>query len=72
MDDYSRASWVLPLRAKSDTPAVFEIWAVMMGNGMDGMIKDVVFNNAQELVAGRMWEERGSVGPLLTAVERSR
>jgi hypothetical protein len=56
MDDYSRASWVLPLRAKSDTPAQFEIWAMMMGNGMDGMIKDVMFNNAQELVAGRMWE----------------
>ena len=26
MDDYSRASWVLPLRAKSDVSTEFEIW----------------------------------------------
>ena len=33
MDEYSRASWVLPLRAKSDAPAESEVWAAKMENG---------------------------------------
>ena len=56
MDDYSHASWVLPLRAKSDTPAEFKVWAVKMENGMESMIKAVMFDNARELVLGRMKE----------------
>jgi len=56
MDDYSRASWVLPLRAKSDAPAEFEVWAAKMENGTGSTIKAVMFDNAKELVAGRMRE----------------
>ena len=50
MDNYSCASWVLPLRVKSDAPAEFEVWAVRMGS----TIKAVMFNNMRELVLGRM------------------
>lgn len=56
MDDYSRASWVLPLRAKSDAPTAFEAWAALMENGTDSTIKAVMFDNAKEFVAGRMKE----------------
>ena len=56
MDDYSHASWVLPLRAKSNVPAEFEVWAAKMENGMESTIKAVMFNNARELVLGRMKE----------------
>src|SRR5258706_5719515 len=56
MDDYSRASWVLPLKAKSDAPIAFEAWAVLMENGTDSTIKAVMFDNAREFVAGRMKE----------------
>jgi len=62
MDDYSRASWVLPLRAKSDAPVEFEKWAAMMQNGTGKTIRTVMFNNAKEFVAGKMREfcdERG-------------
>ena len=62
MDDYSRASWVLPLRAKSDAPVEFKKWATMMENGTGRTIKMVMFDNAKELVAGKMQEycdERG-------------
>ena len=44
MGDYSRASWVLPLRAKSNAPAEFE---VSMQNGTGSTIKAVVFDNAK-------------------------
>src|SRR5258706_5322370 len=56
MDDYLCASWVLHLRAKSDAPAKFEVWATKMANGMGSTIKAVMFDNAKELVAGRMKE----------------
>ena len=56
MDYCSRASWVLPWRAKSDAPAEFEVWAAKMENGMGSTIKAVMFDNAKELVAGRMKE----------------
>ena len=56
MDDYSRASWVLPSRAKSDAPAAFEAWAAKMENGTDSTIKAVMFDNAREFIAGRMKE----------------
>ena len=56
MDDYSRASWVLPLRTKSNAPAEFEVWAAKMENGTESTIKAVMFNNARELVLGRMKE----------------
>ena len=62
MDDYSCASWVLPLRAKSDTPAEFEVWAVKMENGTESTIKAIMFDNARELVLGRMkeyYEQKG-------------
>jgi len=49
MDSYLHASWVLPLRAKSDALAKFEIWATKT-------IKAVMFDNAKELVAGKMKE----------------
>ena|SRR5882757_8667292 len=35
MDDYSHASWVLLLRAKSNAPTAFEAWAALMENGTD-------------------------------------
>ena len=79
MDDYSRASWVLPLRAKSDAPAEFEVWAANMENGTGSTIKAVMFDNAKELVVGRMkeyCEHKGirvnSLVPILNFVERSR
>jgi transposase InsO family protein len=50
MDDYSRASWVLPLRAKSDAPVK------LMENGTGRTIRTVMFDNAREFVAGRMKE----------------
>ena len=56
MDNYSNASWVLPLRAKADAPAEFEVWAAKMENGTGSMIKAVMFDNAKELVAGKMRE----------------
>ena len=56
MDNYLHVSWVLPLRAKSDTPAEFEVWATKMENGMESMIKAVMFDNARELILGRMKE----------------
>ena len=49
MDDYSRASWVLPLRAKSE-------WAAKTENRTGSTIKAVMFDNAKELMAGRMKE----------------
>ena len=33
IDDYSRASWVLSLRANPDAPVEFGKWATMMQNG---------------------------------------
>jgi hypothetical protein len=77
MDDYSRASWVLFLRAKSDAPVEFEKWVRRMQNGTGRTIKTVMFDNARELVAGRMREfcdERGIrivylVGSILTRVK---
>ena len=51
VDDYSRAGWVLPLRAKSDAPIEFEKWATMIQNGAGRTIKTVMFANAKELVA---------------------
>ena len=56
MDDYSRASWVLLLRAKSDAPVKFEKWVKMMENGTDKSVRTVMFDNAKELTAGRMRE----------------
>ena len=56
MDDYSHASWVLPLRAKSDAPTAFKAWAVLMENGTDSTIKAIMFNNVKEFVQGRMRE----------------
>ena len=56
MDDYSRASWVLPLRAKSDAPTEFAKWANLVENGTDKTIKTVLFDNAKELTAGGMKE----------------
>ena len=34
MDNYSQASWVLLLRAKSDAPVEFERWAKLMEMGL--------------------------------------
>ena len=62
MDDYSRASWVLLLRAKSDAPIEFKKWVNLMENGTDKRVKTVMFDNAKELTAGGMKEmcdERG-------------
>ena len=56
MDDYSHASWVLPLRVKSDVPTEFKVWAVKMENGMGSMIMAVIFDDAKEVVARRMEE----------------
>ena len=56
MDDYSRASWVLLLRAKSDAPTEFEVWAARMENGMGSTIQAIMFDNAREFVAGQMKE----------------
>ena len=56
MDNYSCASWVLPLRVKSNVPTEFEVWAKKMENGTGSMIKAIMFDNAKELVAGRMKE----------------
>jgi len=56
MDDYWHASLVRPLRAKSDAPAEFEIWAAKMENGTENTIKAIMFDNAKEPVAGRMKE----------------
>ena len=54
VDDYMCAGWVLPLRAKLDAPTEFERWATMIQNGEGRPIKLVMFDNAKELVAGRM------------------
>ena len=62
VDDYLRAGWVLPLRAKSDTPRKFKLWVSLLENGTSRRVKTVMFDNAGELVAGRMREicdERG-------------
>jgi hypothetical protein len=56
MDDYSRASWVLLLRAKSDAPIEFEKWLNLLQNGTGQNVKSVMFDNAKEFVAGRMKE----------------
>lgn len=56
MDNYSRASWVLFLRAKSNTPIEFEKWVNLMEKGMGWNVRTVMFNNAGELAAGRMRE----------------
>ena len=53
---------MLLLRAKSDAPAEFEKWVKLMENGTDKNVRTVMFDNAKELVAGRMKElcdERG-------------
>ena len=55
-DDYSRAGWMLPLKDKSDAPVAFERWANMMTNGTNMTIKTVMFDNARELIAGKMRE----------------
>jgi hypothetical protein len=54
IDDYSRASWVLPLRAKSDAPVEFEKWAKKVENDCGRNLRTVLFDNARELVAGKM------------------
>ena len=54
IDDYSRAGWMLALKEKSDAPIAFELWANRITNGTDKTIKTVMFDNAKELVAGRM------------------
>ena len=43
VDDYSRASRVMPLRAKYDAPVEFEKWATMMqdGTGEEDQIRHV-------------------------------
>ena len=51
MDDYI---WVLPLRAKLDTPTEFERWASMIQNREGRSIELAMFDNTKELVAGRM------------------
>ena len=56
MDDYSRASWVLFLRVKSDAPTEFETWVNQVENATEMRIRTVMFNNAKELVAGGMKE----------------
>ena len=56
MDDYSRASWELPLRAKSDAPVEFVKWVKMIENGMDKSVRTVMFHNAKELTTRRMKE----------------
>jgi hypothetical protein len=56
MDDYSRTGWVLPLRAKSDAPVEFEKKVNLLQNRTRRNIKIVMFDNAKELVAGRMKE----------------
>ena len=56
MDDYSRASWVLFLRAKSDAPTEFETWVNLVENASQKKIRTVMFDNAKELVAGKMRE----------------
>ena len=44
------------MRAKSNAPAEFEIWATKMENGTGRTIKAVMFDNAKEFVEGRMRE----------------
>ena len=46
--------WVLPLRAKLDTPTEFERWASMIQNREGRSIELAMFDNTKELVAGRM------------------
>jgi len=58
MDNYSRASWVLLLRAKSDAPTECEKWVNLMENRANKKVRTVMFDNAKELVAGRMRELR--------------
>jgi hypothetical protein len=76
IDDYSRASWVLPLRAKSDAPVEFEKWAKKVENDRGRNLRTVLFDNARELVAGKMkalCDARGTriiSSPLLAILER--
>jgi len=49
-------------RVKSNAPIEFGKWVNLMENGTDENIRTVIFDNAKELVAGRMKElcdERG-------------
>ena len=72
MDDYSRASWVLPLRAKSDAPVEFEKWLDLLQNGTGRKVRTVMFDNAKEFVAGRMKELCGERGVrIITSVPYS-
>ena len=47
MDDYSRASWVLLLRAKSDAPVEVEKWVNLMEKGTGSNVRMVMFDNAE-------------------------
>jgi hypothetical protein len=44
------------LRAKSDAPVEFEKWVDLMQNGSGKNVRTVMFDNAKELVAGKMKE----------------
>ena len=53
IDEYSRASRVLTLRAKSDASIELEIWAAKMENGTS---MSCLTTRIAELVAERNWE----------------
>jgi len=54
--DYSRVSWALFLRYKSDAPVEFQNWIKLVQKQSGRNIKTVMVDNARELVAGKMKE----------------
>ena len=56
VDDYSRASWALPLRNNSDAPIEFEEWIKQVENEDKRKVAKVLFDNARELVEGKTRE----------------
>jgi hypothetical protein len=71
MVDYSRASWVLPLRAKLDAHVEFEKWLNFLQNGTRRNVKTAMFDNAKELVAGRMKEFSDKHSRIISSVPYS-
>jgi len=62
MDDYSRASWGLPLRVKSDVSVEFEKRATVMQNGTGKTVRTVMFDKAKESVTGKRRNSAMSAG----------
>ena len=62
VDDFSRKSWCIPIRKKSDTKVALKEWIVMAENQVGKKLKRIRSDNGGEFVDGslEMWfRERG-------------